>query len=130
MNVTEELAEPVAVEALLALRFAAEKQRLALHAVDAAWVSAVIARRSILAAVRSGELVEHKRHADEVERLKRRADQFSKYWASAKVEADRQLQRVQAALGEIEDRGLAAKLADQIGVILPEAEDSLFEVQP
>lgn len=115
-----ELTGPVKDEAALALQFAAEKQHLSLHGVDAPWVAEVVTRRAIIAASNAGELVPKERHDAEVGRLKRREAQLLNWWSGAKVEADRQAQRAQAALAELENRELAKMLADKIGVILPE----------
>lgn len=121
-----ELTGPIKAEAALALQFAAEKQHVALHGVDVSWVAEVVAKRAIIAASNSGELVPKDRHDAEVGRLKRREAQLSGWWAGAKVEADRQMQRAQSALTELEDRELAQVLAQKIGVVLPEVQETLF----
>lgn len=122
MSAGRELAEPVRAEAVLALKFAAEKQQLPLHGVDAEWVAEVVAKRVIIAASNSGEVIPRERHDEEVARLKRRESQLSGWWVGAKVEADRQMQRAQSALSDLEDRVLAKSLAGKIGVLLIEVE--------
>lgn len=110
--------EKVTAAALYGLRFAAEKERLSLLGCNPEWVAQVVATHAVNGAIAAGVMVNKDVHDKAVSDLRARASQFEKYWASAKVEADRQLERVQAALTDMEDSDLAAKLADQIGVIL------------
>jgi hypothetical protein len=124
---SDELAKSVQDAASYGLKFAADKQRLSLHAVDEAWVASVVAKHALTAAVHAGEMIDIQRHKAEVDRLKRRESQLSNAWAGAKVEADRQLQRVQSALADLGDRKIAESLAEKIGVILPAESDALFE---
>jgi hypothetical protein len=125
----EDLPKPVHDEAVLAFKFAAEKQGLPLHAVDVDWIAAVLARRILISATNAGEVVPKEKHQQEVENMKSRADRFSNWWAGAKADADRQLQRAQTVLSDLPDRTLAENLAEQIGVLLLDEKDALFEVQ-
>lgn len=118
----EMLPQVVSQEAALALDFAAGNQNLALHAVDKNYIADVIASRVIHSATTSGAVIDKEKHQVEVERLTRRARQFEGWWAGIKHEADQQMQRAQVALSELPDRELAARLADRIGVLLPNEE--------
>lgn len=128
MSGVDDLAPAVREAAVHGFKFAADKKGLALWGVDSDWIAAVVASHTLTAASNSGAVVERSKHDAELARLKARENQFSKYWSGAKVEADRQLQRVQKALSALEDRALAKRLADEIGVCLVEEPDGLFEV--
>lgn len=119
-----EVTDAVAESALYGLKFAADKERLTLYAVRPEWIARVVASHAIGAAISTGHVVAKPVHDAAIEKLKRRAAQFESYWASEKSQADQQLQRAQAALADLEDRELAARLADKIGVLLHYEEDA------
>jgi predicted RNA-binding protein with PUA-like domain len=117
-----DITDTVKDAALYGLKFAAEKERLPLYSVREDWIAGVVATHAIKAAISTGQVVDKTVHDAAVEKLKSRARQFENYWASTKVQADQQLQRIQSALMELKDQDLAASLAEKIGVILPDEE--------
>lgn len=117
-----ELTELAKYEAVAGLKLAAEKHNLNLWGVDAEPIAHIVATRTLNAAFNEGSAVSKEKHDAEVERLKRRVKQFEGWWAGTKTQADQQMQRAQAALSALPDRELAAKLAEQIGVLLLEEE--------
>jgi hypothetical protein len=122
-----EITQDILWDAVDGLKLAADKQSLSLHGFNVEALAATVTSRVLHSVTNNGSMVAKTKHAQDVEKITERARRFESYWASAVTQADAQLLRVQEALSSLDDRALAKRLADQIGVILTEESDALFE---
>ncbi len=76
------------------------------------------ARLILRRAIRGHELHTRARAAVAKDEADRRADRYRQSWAATSNEKDRYVERVSDALSKLEDRELAARLANECGVIL------------